>query len=387
MKILLITDNHSETAGGAEKYFFTLKKLLQQRPDMDVISLGFGVKAETGKDFIILKASNSNAIRQWWNMFLNPVVYFRLRRLLKKLNPDVIHLHNIRKHSIALLKALNGFPVVQTVHDYYPICPTMTNIHKNKEVCETGLKSSCLFQHVGRYSPFMYVGLLISFFRARVLLKKVVRYFIAPSPLLQKYLEKNGFIPVTCILPFTQKTSFSEKPFTSNYFLYVGRLQKNKGVDILVEEFAQACQKNSNLILKIAGEGELENTLKAKVRQLQLEKNILFLGRVQKPPFEECMAVIFPSIGLESFGLVITEAMAAGRVVIGSNRGPTAGLVEHEKTGLLFDPLKSGDLAKAILRMEPAQAEQWGRAAWQKLQTFPTDEMLVNEIVELYRKV
>jgi len=392
MKVLLITDNHSLHGGGAEKYFFALKRQLKLRSDIEVFSLGFGPKQVIGDDFVILRGSDSKIIRQWWNMFFHPIKYLQLRKWIKKINPDVIHLHNVRKYTISLLTAVRGYKVLQTVHDHGLVCPSMTNIHNNLEICPTGIRLSCLFQHQGQYSLPIYLGVLFSFWRMKRLLKKTVSQFIVPSPWLEHYLKLNHFNPVTYIPLFVHpEKNFPEATPQPNHFLYVGRLDKNKGAHILIDEFAQACQKNNKLILKIAGQGALENSLRKKVSELNLTENIYFLGWQSQTEidalYQECCAVIFPNVGLEAFGLVMTEAMSHARPVIGSKRGTTAWIVDHQKTGLLVNILKRNELGSAILFLaeNPALIEQYGQNARKKLFEFPSDQELIDKIMGLYR--
>lgn len=389
MKILLITDNHSPLGGGAEKQFFTLKKLLKNHPDITVFSLGFGSKAMSGNDFIVLKETQSKALRQLWRMFVNPAKYWQLRRVIKKINPDVIHLHNIKKYTPALLKAVYGYPTLQTVHDFSPICPTQWNVHKDLQPCKAGFSLQCFWQHRRNYSFISYLALLFSFFRMRRLLKKSVGQFIAPSPFLADYLIKNNFQHVIYLPPFQDKVSSpQQKKMPANHFLYLGQLEKQKGIDILLYEFYQATQKNSEISLTIAGSGSQAKALQEKVHEWHLENKVYFVGWHKNPIelYAACTAVLFPSIGLESFGLVMTEAMAQARPVIGSNRGPTSWLVEHEKTGLLFDPLQEGDLAAKILELsgdDPVLAQTLGKNAFEKLKDFPINAKILEQMIDI----
>jgi glycosyltransferase involved in cell wall biosynthesis len=254
------------------------------------------------------------------------------------------------------------------------------------------LQRKCFWRHKRGLNFASYLALAFSFYRMRDLLKNTVRKFIAPSPLLEHYLRLNQF-GATVYLPPFGKPQLSPPTFTRmqpRHFLFVGQLEIQKGVDVLVEEFALACRQDTNLILKIAGSGSQENSLKQKVKDLNLEKNILFLGWIDPDKYyEECMALIFSSMGLESFGMVITETMAKGRAVIGSNRGPTTWLVEDGKSGLLFDPLIKGDLASKILLLacDTTLAQQMGEAGFQKLNIFSDQESVVDNIVSLYSSV
>jgi glycosyltransferase involved in cell wall biosynthesis len=130
--------------------------------------------------------------------------------------------------------------------------------------------------------------------------------------------------------------------------------------------------------------------LRQKIKTLELEENICFIGWTNPDAlYEECTAVIFPSIGLEAFGLVLTEAMNYGRAIIGSNRGPTAWLIEDGKTGLLYDPLKSGELAEKILQLadDKGSAEKYGRKGFEKLQTFMNNQQIIEKMIEIYHQV
>lgn len=389
MKILLITDHHSPNAGGAEKQFFQLKELLKNQPDTTVWSLGFGPKTIQGEDFIILKETRSKAMRQWWRMFVNPVKLLQLRHWIKKLNPDVIHLHNIKKYTPSLLKAIRGYPTLQTVHDFSPICPTQWNLHKNLQPCPTGFSWRCFWQHRRDYNVISYFALVFSFLRMRKLLKKSVNQFSAPSPLLTEYLIKNKFSSAEIIFPFQSRSSNTpQKPTEVGHFLFLGQLEKQKGVDILLKEFHLAVQKNNRLKLTIAGNGSQKNELLKKIKEWHLENHVQLIQWCNNPSelYQQCSAVIFPSMGLESFGLVITEAMSHARPVLGTRRGPTPWLVDHEKTGLLFDPLVTGDLAQQMLNLTDNLANQYGNAAFKKWNEFPQDPALLHETIRKYEK-
>jgi glycosyltransferase involved in cell wall biosynthesis len=390
-KILLITDNHDANGGGAEKYFFTLKSALAQHPNIEVVSLGFGAESKIDKNSVIIKESAVPLIRYWWRLFFNPLKFIQLRRAIKQINPDVIHLHNVKKYTISLLRAVQPYPVVQTLHDYACICPTGWNLHKNLQPCTTGLNATCVWQHRRDVNPLVYLGRLYAFQRSKTLLKKIVKKFIAPSPQLTDYLQRNKFRAATYLPPFRDNAqAVSQEKVQAGHFLYVGQLNPHKGVDNLIEEFALACQTDSTLTLNIAGTGNSQALLQAKVQKLGLQKNIIFLGWCNPENlYEEAMAVIFPSIGLEAFGLVITEAMRHGRPVIGTQRGPTAWLVKHGTTGLLYDPLRRGDLAEKILTLAHNKelAAEYGMHAAEKFQRMMTNEEIIKQQIDVYREV
>jgi hypothetical protein len=123
---------------------------------------------------------------------------------------------------------------VQTVHDYSAVCPTGWNVHRDWQVCATGMTSKCVTQHQRNYSNTTYYGMLFSFFRMRKLMRKNVKIFITPSPLLEHYLRLNNFGTTTYLPPFRNellKVSFDQ--MQANHFLFVGQLEIQKGVEVL----------------------------------------------------------------------------------------------------------------------------------------------------------
>ena len=96
----------------------------------------------------------------------------------------------------------------------------------------------------------------------------------------------------------------------------------------------------------------------------------------------------FPS-HWESFGIVVLEAMAAGRAVIATKGSGMAEIVEHEKTGILVEPKKPKELALAICRLaqNPGLRAALGRAARAKVLETYSPEAVLQKQVEHYKKV
>lgn len=390
MRILLITDNHTPS-GGAENYFFDLKNRLKNVPGLEVYSLGFGPVQTSGKDYYVLKGLTSKLSKLIWQLVFHPGVYFKLRRQLKKIRPDIIHIHNVKHYTVSLLNAIKPYPVVQTIHDYGVICPTAHNIHKNLQPCPTGMRMSCIWQHQVKYTPLAYLALTIAFFKTRRKLKKTVKKFFTPSPLLVEYLKMNQFDDATYIAPFKSEPRINLHTIKPYHFLFAGNLGTHKGIYILLEEFALACQQEPRLTLTIAGMGPEEQRMHNWIRKSGLEKQIHFAGwqKNLEKEYAECAAVLFPSLWMEAFGLIITEAMSHARPVIGSNRGSPPWLIDDGQTGLIFDPLQKGDLAEKILALAGNidLITQLGRNGEAKLRTFIDNEKVLNQIVAAYEEV
>lgn len=371
-------------------FFLISKKRLQALPHLDVHSFGFGPCASSGQDFTILKGIRSRLSKWLWQLLPHPVVYFRLRQYLKKLQPDVIHLHNVRLYTASVLHAIKPYPVVQTIHDYGILCPSAQNLHRDLTPCKTGFRLSCFWEHRIHATLPVYFALLFSYAVRRARLKKIVRLFLAPSPLLADTLRQQGFKHARFLAPFKNPPQspclHAIKPL---HFLFAGNLGTHKGIHVLLEEFALAHQKNNKITLTLAGKGPEEARLRKRIAALSLEHSVKLVGWKAdlESEYQACAAVIFPSLGLETFGLVMTEAMNHSRAVIGANRGAIPWIIDDGKTGLVFDPLKPGDLAEKLLMLagNTEKIHALGKQGKEKLETFIDNEAVLASLVEAYQ--
>ncbi len=392
MRVLLITDHHSP-AGGAEKYFFELKNRLKQLPELAVFSIGFCESENKGDDYHTFLAAKSNLAKLLNRFYINPFLLRKLEKSIKMFNPDVIHLHNVKQYTATVFAAIKKYPIVQTIHDFSLICPTAQNIHRDHSPCRTGFSTACFWQHkLKTFSSHVYFCYYLAFLNLRRQTKKNIKHYLSPSPLLAEYLQNHDFTPATNVLPFLTENKINIKNIPhANYFLFAGNLGSHKGVDYLLGEFALASKKNDEIKLFIAGTGPEENNMKKQAVKLGIQDKIQFLGWQTdlSSLYQQCGGLIFPSIGMESFGLVLIEAMQHGRPILAINRGTAAWLVKDNENGMLFEPNKTGDLAEKILFLanNPLLAEQWGVNGTNKLKTIINNQLSLEKIIQIYRQV
>lgn len=129
--------------------------------------------------------------------------------------------------------------------------------------------------------------------------------------------------------------------------LNVGRLTSDKGVDILIRAIAELVPKYPYLTVAIVGIGNESEKLEYLSKQLGVANHIRFLGFIpnEKLPeyYNACDLFVCPTVRVESFGIVIAEAMACGKPVICSASGGTKYVVEDQISGL-FVPVKKVDM-------------------------------------------
>lgn len=131
-----------------------------------------------------------------------------------------------------------------------------------------------------------------------------------------------------------------------DWFLYLGRVEEYKGVEIMIRAVAKSKKK-----LKVAGKGAALEKMKELAKELKVEDNIEFLGFFEdseKPDLlYNCKGLIFP-VRDEDFGIVPVEANAAGCPVLAYKGGGVLETIVDGKTGLFFSEYSVESLSKAL---------------------------------------
>lgn len=144
-----------------------------------------------------------------------------------------------------------------------------------------------------------------------------------------------------------------EKPQSEDYFVYFGRLEAYKNVDMAIKACVEANQK-----LKIIGDGNSRDELEKLVSDLNANQQIEFMGRapddVRNSIVAKAKAFIFPCSD-EDFGIVPVESMAAGTPVIAFNSGGVTETVVDGKTGVLISDFSLKALTKTVERFDPSK--------------------------------
>jgi glycosyltransferase involved in cell wall biosynthesis len=158
--------------------------------------------------------------------------------------------------------------------------------------------------------------------------------------------------------------------------LYVGRLERRKGVEALVEAFGRVRATSPKAVLVMAGfstdtgpNGQgLLGVLRDRLQALGALANVRFMGHV---PYQDlpryyagCDLFVAPS-RYEPFGMIYLEAMACGKAVVGTDVGGVPEIVQHGRTGYLVapdDPLALADALRELLQY-PSWRERIGEAA------------------------
>lgn len=393
-------------SGGADKVFFETTRLLE-RHGHTVIP--FSMKDERNYDspysnFFVEKIDYSRIrpsphnLKTALKMIYSFEAKVKIEALIKKTKPNIAHLHNIYgRLTPSILYSLKKFqiPVVLTLHDYKLLCPSyhMTFKEKPCEDCKGGKfyrailkkchKNSYLASGVYAIESYLY-NLLKTYY-------KYVDCFIAPSLFIKNKMidfglpgNKIEFVP-----NFISVDNYdSINTTTEDYFLYIGKLIKVKGIFTLLK----AVSGIKNTKLYIAGDGELRNEVEEYVTNNKME-NVKFLGHLASDEIckvlKRARFIILPSEWYENAPLAILEAFASGKPVIGAKSGGIPEMVVPWETGLLFEPGNHEDLKEKIryLINNSLKATEMGRNARIKVEKEYNGHVHYQRIMDIYQKL
>lgn len=296
----------------------------------------------------------------------------KIRALIAREKPDVVHLHNIYHQlspSIIAEIARHRLPMVMTVHDYKLVCPAILSLRHGKVcgLCARGRYYHCLVHRCTHGSLAQsLVNTLEMYLHHRILhIYEKIHVFIAPSLYLKSKLEEMGFPGKIVWLPnFVRVAEFRPAFGTEDHSLvYFGRLSTEKGVATLIRAVA-----GLPVPLKIIGDGPQRPELERLVHRLGLE-NVHFLGyllgEALHQEIQKSFLVVVPSEWPENNPRTVLESYALGKPVLGARIGGIPELVREGETGLTFEPGSVAELREKILSFlqYPALALNMGEKA------------------------
>ena len=306
----------------------------------------------------------------------------RVKKILEK--PfDVIHYHNISLVGGPKILQYGQAIKLYTLHEYWLVCPTHVLFKFNREACTHKQCFSCTFAH---RRP-------LQFWRYTDMIRRSVNHvdlFIAPSEFTKKkHLEMGLKAPIVELPYFTSRWQYGEViPQRSRseapYFLFVGRLEKIKGLQTLIPLF----RRYEKAQLWVVGVGAYEPVLREMANGCP---NIKFLknqsGEQLRILYERAVATIVPSIWYEVFGIVILEAFARGTPVIVRNRGGMPKIIEESGGGFVYDTDKELLSAMDQLLSDPNLREKIGRRGYETLRKKWHPEHHIQRYLELIDQI
>ena len=325
-----------------------------------------------GHEVIEFTASNDDLERSRWKGGLraafaapwNFSAASRLRAILQKEQPQVVHVHNtFPLLSPSVFYAARGLPcaTVLTLHNYRIFCAAGVPLRDGSPCIEClekhsslpALKYGC---YRGSRVATLPLSLSVALHRTMGTWEKEVDAFVCLSDFQLELMARAGLpegtlsVKPPCYLEAPLPRPWADR---DDKVVFVGRLGREKGVSFLLE--AWRLWGDSAPLLEVIGEGPEETHLRGLVQEFGIADRVVFRGRL---PFNEgqellgrAKAVAVPSISYEGFPLVIREAFALGVPVVGSRIGSIQTLVAEGVNGALFEPGNPADLFSVMRRV------------------------------------
>lgn len=182
-------------------------------------------------------------------------------------------------------------------------------------------------------------------------------------------LTNVGFMPNPLPLVPTEPSLRTEKVVTG-----IGRLSHEKGVDMLLDAWAEAVAKQPGWVLRIYGRGESEAALKRQCTELGLDSSVEWAGQTEDVPraLRSSSVFVMSSRG-EGFPLALLEAMAFGLPCAAFDCAPGVHeIVNDGEDGLLARPGNTSELARALVRLmsDEELRNSMGERARQNIQRY-----------------
>jgi glycosyltransferase involved in cell wall biosynthesis len=311
----------------------------------------------------------------------------QVSRIVRDQEIEVVHVHNLFPElSPAVIRAARseGASVVMTLHNYRLSCLPATLLREGEicELCVGGSLANGVRYHCYRDSFAASAALAAALTTHRVLRTfDSISLFIAPSSFVAAKHAEMGIDPdrIRVVPHFAWPSEVGAGP--RNYFLYLGRLSKEKGVDVLLSAW-----RGSTSPLLVAGDGPDREELVS-----MAPPSVEFIGQVESGQVPSLLsgarALIVPSIWYETFGLVIAEAAAAGVPTIASSIGALAEVVAHEVSGLLIPPGDTLALRRAVDRLlDESERTRLSSGAVNRWRLRYSPEVTVSGLESVYRE-
>ena len=386
MKILRII-SAGYIAGGAENGVVKIQPHLEKRGHVvRILASNLGPDKEHFNEYSFKTIEPDSRLKLLYYLF-NPSSFFALRKILREYKPDVIHIHTMHVVTPSVLFLLKNYPVIMTLHgpEYFLEHLLLWLFVPSKFRGSGFNKNNLTLRGKAEYYYFNYLQKII--FK---LVLKNINVFIAPSRYIQR-VAKPDVSPIVHIPNFIEPMSYYEISNTKK-ILFVGRLEKVKGVDYLIQAMHHIKDKHPDAQLTIIGDGPEKQNLYELVIFLHLEEHVNFLGWVEHTKLEEyykeATLVVIPSIWPENFPTVCNEAMSTGRPVIGTNVGGIPEMIDHGINGYIVEPKQAEEIAECIIALfkDENLLKQMSINARNRTQKFSV-ENYADKILNMYEQV
>lgn len=313
----------------------------------------------------------------------DPIAYKGFKTLFKKLDPDIVHGHNIITFSMApfLLSKELEIPTMITVHGYWPACPLATLVRlSDQKPCHAKTWKACS-EHCTL--PLVNIETFMRKLRSRIVAN--IDLIVTVSNYVKKRLTDFGY-PKSMMKVIHNGVDVQKfKPIktpSSPYLLHVGRLSYYKGTSTLFDVAEILESKYPEVTIKLIG-----GKIKKKKTGIENIPWVSFKKLIKL--YSNAIGVITPSIRPEPFPLVPLEAMACGTPVVASKIGGLKESIEEGETGFLTLPGNANQIVEAIVQLyeNTSLREKMGKKAREHIKENFSLQKMGESYVKTYKQL
>ncbi|MCK5096131.1 MAG: glycosyltransferase family 4 protein [Candidatus Pacebacteria bacterium] len=318
MKILITTDSYFPTLGGAEVYAYQLATFLKKE--------GHHVELLTSETRVGNHDSEFPTHRVLFSR--NPVKLFKFLRTYYRLTREADVVHSIYSHKIAAIGGILRFFI------------------KKKVIQVISLQGRGILDLPGNsffYARVHRIYRWISLKRANVVVASCYEFV----DIAKRYISEKKIVYIPNLVDI-EKFTCSERKYDLLPFEYKGqplvftirRLVPKNGIQFLIESVPYILKNNAEVKFVLIGWGILEEYLKKRVKELNIEDSVFFIGKVENEHLQQYLnladIVVFPSTA-ESTSIACLESMSLSKSIVASNVGGYPEMVQNGVNGFLVN--------------------------------------------------
>lgn len=378
---ILIVHNYYQIPGGEDTVVANEKQMLEEH--------GHEIVLYTRNNSELKKMSKVQKLLLPFSTIFNIRTFREVRKIIKEQKIDIVHVHNtlnLISPSVYYAALSMRTPVVQTIHNFRLLCPGAT-FYREGHICEDCIKYGlgCAIKHnCYRDSKIQTLACVISTSIHRLLgiygkISYICLTEFNKKKLLQLKQIREGQVWVKP--NFVDSTGeFLPEEKRKNQFVFVGRLDKLKGIDFLLKTWKKMGKSAPKLL--ICGTGPMQEWCEEYIAENNL-MNVEYRGFVPneqaKLIIAESKALILPTQWYEGFPMTIVEAYSVGTPVIGPDFGNVGSIILEKSTGYTYQFNNFENLIK-IVREEDFDISRTVVDRYQKLYSKNKNYQLMCEI-------
>lgn len=329
-KVLLLSEIFPPVKGGSGRWFW---EIYTRMKGDTVVAAGESDKAQSFdqksplKTYRLPLSSHSWGLRSVTGLKFYWRIYRKICKIVKEGGIEVLHCGRcIPEGFIAyLIKKRLGTPYICFIHG------------EDVEMAATSRELSWIVRKALNNAEYLVCN---SQNTANILLQQ----WAQPDSrvkVINPGVDAEQFTPADSNLEIRSQLGWQQRPV----ILTVGRLQKRKGHDKMIEALLQVKKVVPDVLYAIIGDGAERTALQAQVKALELTENVLFMSEISDAEmihcYQQCDLFILPNRtegrDIEGFGMVLVEAQACGKPVIAGDSGGTAETMLVNESGYIID--------------------------------------------------